>query len=307
MLAFAASAAGAEPRHVIDGKGHSVAIEDTSRVVSIGGSATEILYALGLEDRVVAVDITSLYPPEALQEKPSVGYVRSLSAEGVLSVSPSVLIAEADAGPPATVELLSAASVPLVLLPDAKSPEGVAAKIRTVGEAIGVSGKAEELAAAVEKDFAALRAMLPADGSRVRTLFLFSLSEGRIMAAGRNTSADAMLKLAGAENVFANFAGYKPVNAEAVLAAAPDAIVTLAATHGGPGASVEEILADPVLSRTPAVAANRIVAMNGAYLLGFGPRAAHAAHDLAQALHPALKLPKLAGRSWSSGATTGAP
>jgi iron complex transport system substrate-binding protein len=296
--AVACTAAPAEPRHVVDGAGRSLAIEDTSRVASIGGSATEILYALGLEDRIVAVDITSVYPPEA-QQKPSVGYIRSLSAEGVLSVTPSLVIAEADAGPPETVDLLKSASVPLVLLPDDKSIDGVLAKIRLVGEVMDAVPEAEALAEAVAADFAALEAKL-AGVEPVRTLFLFSLTDGRILAAGRETSADAMLAMAGAENVFPDFSGYKPVNAEAVLAAAPDAIVTLSGSSGsGPGAAIADILADPALSRTPAAAAGRFITMNASYLLGFGPRTAHAARDLARELHPELRLPDLAARPWS--------
>jgi iron complex transport system substrate-binding protein len=306
--ALAASAAPAEPRRIVDGAGRTVEVAETSRVVSVGGAATEILYALGLEDRVVAVDVTSRYPAEALEEKPSVGYIRSLSAEGVLSVDPSLVLAEADAGPPETVELLSAASVPLVLLPEARSAEGVLAGIRLVGDVMGVPAESEALAEAVAKDFASLEAELAEAGGPVRTLFLFSLKEGRILAAGRDTSADAMLELAGAENVFADFSGYKPVSAEAVLAAAPDAIVTLAGTGDGPGASVEDIVADRVLSATPAARAGRIVALDAAYLLGFGPRTAHAAHDLAQALHPELRLPALATRPWvAAGKGAGAP
>jgi iron complex transport system substrate-binding protein len=306
--ALAASAAPAEPRRIVDGADRMVAVADTSRVVSVGGAATEILYALGLEDRIVAVDVTSRYPAEALEEKPSVGYIRSLSAEGVLSVDPSLVLAEADAGPPETVELLSAASVPLVLLPEARSAEHILASIRLVGEVMGVPAEGEKLAQAVAKDFAALEAELAEAAVPVRTLFLFSLKDGRILAAGRDTSADAMLMIAGAENVFADFTGYKPVSAEAVLAAAPDAIVTLSGTGEGPGVAVEDIVADRVLSTTPAVRAGRLIALDAAYLLGFGPRTAHAAHDLAQALHPELRLPALAARPWvAAGQGAGAP
>ena len=78
-------------------------VKDASRIVSIGGAVTEILYALGLKDRVVAVDATSLYPDEALKQKPSVGYFRALSAEGVLGLNPSLVLAIDGAGPKETV------------------------------------------------------------------------------------------------------------------------------------------------------------------------------------------------------------
>jgi ABC-type Fe3+-hydroxamate transport system substrate-binding protein len=74
---------------VKDATGRPVAISDATRIVSVGGAVTEILYALGLEQRVIAVDTTSLYPPRALAEKPNVGYMRQLSPEGVLALGPS--------------------------------------------------------------------------------------------------------------------------------------------------------------------------------------------------------------------------
>ena len=136
-------------------------------------------------------------------------------------------------------------------------------------------------------------------GERVRALFVFSLRDGRIMAAGAETAADAIMRLAGADNALAGFAGYKPVDAEAVLEAAPEAIVVMQRRgEDSPGVAVEDVLADPALSATPAGQAGRVIAMDGTYLLGFGPRAAHAAHDLAEAFYPDLALPDLAQRSW---------
>ena len=109
-----------------------------------------------------------------------------------------------------------------------------------------------------------------------------------------------MLKLAGAENAIGGFSGYKPVNTEAVLAAAPEAIVVMTryGDDSGPGVDVADVLADPTLSQTPAGKAKRVVSMNGQYLLGFGPRAAHAARDLAAALYPDRDLPPLASHPW---------
>jgi iron complex transport system substrate-binding protein len=82
-ILIAPAAARADGPIVRDAAGRTVTVSDASRIVSIGGAVTEILYALGLKDHVVAVDTTSLYPPQALKEKPNVGYMRSLWAEGV--------------------------------------------------------------------------------------------------------------------------------------------------------------------------------------------------------------------------------
>ena len=138
MLAVLLSATGtAAETTLTDATGRAVTITDTSRIVAIGGAVTEILYALGLEDQVAAVDVTSLYPPRAMAEKPSVGYMRALSAEGVLSVNPSLIIAVEGSGPPEVLDVLEAASVPFVLVPEAKDGDGVIRKIEMVADAVG--------------------------------------------------------------------------------------------------------------------------------------------------------------------------
>lgn len=303
FLGMAASAGLAEPRTIVDGAGREVEIDDTSRVVALGGSVTEILYALGLEDRIAAIDTTSLYPPRALGEKPNVGYLRALSAEGVLSLDPSLVLAEEDAGPVTTVAILERASVPFLIVPGDKTAAGTVAKLRFIGDVMGVAEEGAAMADALAHDFAALEKELSAVEKPMRALFVLSLSDGRILAAGSDTSAEAILTLAGVANVFAGeFQGYRPVNAEAVLSAAPDAIVVMARQGGGdgPGVAVADILAHPILSRTPAGQAQRVVGMDGLYLLGFGPRTAHAAHDLAAVLYPDLALPELAARPWTA-------
>ncbi|RYE57031.1 MAG: hemin ABC transporter substrate-binding protein, partial [Rhizobiaceae bacterium] len=89
---------------------------DTSRLVTVGGSVTEIVFDLGLGDKVVARDITSFYP-DAVNKLPSVGYMRALSPEGVLSVNPSAILMIQGSGPKETIDVLSKASVPLVTIP----------------------------------------------------------------------------------------------------------------------------------------------------------------------------------------------
>ncbi len=104
-----------------DARGRDVAIGNTSRIVSIGGAITEILYALGLQDRIVGVDTTSLFPLNALKDKPNVGYMRQLSAEGVLGLNPQLILAIEGSGPKETLEVLETAKIPLVTFPETYS------------------------------------------------------------------------------------------------------------------------------------------------------------------------------------------
>ena len=121
LLGGAALAAGIT---VHDARNRDVTIADPARIVSIGGAITEILYALGFEDRLAGVDSTSLYPAAALRDKPNVGYMRQLSAEGVLGLNPSLVLAVQGSGPKETMDVLEAAKVPLVLVPETFSEAG---------------------------------------------------------------------------------------------------------------------------------------------------------------------------------------
>lgn len=264
---------------------------DRSRVLSVGGSITEILYALGLEKNIAAVDTTSIYPAAALADHPNVGYMRALSAEGVLSVSPTLILMEPDAGPQGALDVLEGASIPLVKVPDDPTPEGIAAKIRKIGEVMDARDSAEKLASAVMADMDGIEAAVAKVEDRVSVLFILSTSGGRILAAGKGTSADAVIRLAGGRNAFGSVEGYQPASMESMIGAAPEVIVTI--NRGDLRTSVEEIAGHPTLSKTPAGKNRRIVVMDGLYLLGFGPRTAHAVRDLFNALYPDRSLPAL--------------
>src|SRR5262249_650914 len=130
LALVALSAAGAAPVVVKDALDHDVTINDASRIVSGGGPVTEILYALGLEKNIAGRESTSLYPARAATEKPSVGYMRQLSAEGMLGLRPTLVLAMAGSGTKETMAVLEAARVPLVVVPDTFSPAGIVDKIK---------------------------------------------------------------------------------------------------------------------------------------------------------------------------------
>jgi iron complex transport system substrate-binding protein len=255
------------------------------RIVSVGGAITEILYRLGVQDEVVGVDTTSLFPSEALATKPSVGYVRALGAEGVLSLQPTLILAVDGAGPPDVLRILEGAGVPLVRVPDDPSPAGISAKIAAVAGALGDASRGEALIREVEEGFSRLEEERRSLDRPARALFVLSLQNGRPLVGGRGTPADAILALAGASNAASALEGWKPLSDEGVIAAAPEAVVMMA--HGPGGAT--DPFALPSFTATPAARERRLVVMDGLYLLGFGPRTPLAAHDLMQALRPATK------------------
>jgi iron complex transport system substrate-binding protein len=260
--------------------------QEADRVLSIGGSVTEIVHALGQGHRLVARDTTSTFPPN-VTELPDVGYARALSPEGVLSVAPSLILAIEGSGPPEAIEVLAQSGVTFVNIPEAQTAEGIVAKITAVGEALGVPARAESLAKETRAALkaAAERTEQVPDTARKRVLFVLSLQGGRILASGRDTQAAAIIAMAGGINAVAEFDGYKQMTDEAVAKAAPDVILMMDRT-GDHAILDEQLFALPSIRVTPAGATESIVRMNGLYLLGFGPRTAKAALELNTALYP---------------------
>ena len=262
---------------------HATASSPDADVLSIGGSVTEIIYALDQQHRLVGRDTTSTWPPEA-QELPDVGYMRALSPEGVLSVDPKLIISEDGAGPPEAMDVLKAASVEMVTVPDSYDAEGILEKIRIVGDALDVEDRAAALIAEVDAALQAAQSVaMQNGGTNKRVMFVLSTEGGRIMASGTGTAADGVISMAGGQNAITEFEGYKQVSDEAVAAAAPDVILMMD-RGGNHGAATEDLLAMPAISVTPAAEAKAVVRMNGLLLLGFGPRTAEAVRKLSAAL-----------------------
>jgi iron complex transport system substrate-binding protein len=266
------------------------------RLVTLGGSITEIVHALGAGDRIVAVDTTSRHPPAA-DALPKVGYLRTLSAEGILSLNPDMVLGLDEAGPPQALAQLRDSGTRLLLVPEPYSPDGVTMKIRAVAGTLGLTARGDALAASVASDLARIGTAIAAVPRRPKVLFLLAVSRGAPLASGTGTAADAMIRLAGGENAIAGYRGYKPLSLEMAVAAAPEILLMMQQ-------SVELLGGADAVLKLPAIAASdlgrtrRLVALDGAYLLGFGPRTAHALHDLARHFHPEVDLPALPARAW---------
>ncbi len=257
---------------------------EAKRIVSVGGTITEILYDLGAQDRIVARDSTSFYPADA-NSKPDVGYMRALSAEGILGQKPDLILMEEGSGPPPVLEILKASEVPMVVIPTPPEAGRIGQKIRDVGAAVGLSDKAEALAAKTEDGLKAVAAdVAKIAGEKKKVLFVLSVSNGRLMAGGADTEAGAIIEMAGGVNAAPTIKGYKPMSDEAVIAAAPDVILSM--SRGDHSITPEEMFALPSMQTTPAAANKALVSMDGLMLLGFGPRTPDAARALAAKIYP---------------------
>ena len=261
---------------------------DNGRIVSIGGSVTEIVYALGAGSRLVAVDQTSLHPPGA-QDLPDVGYLRALSAEPILSLAPDLVLVEADAGPPEVLTQLESAGVTVARMPDQPDIGGVQQKIREVAAALGLEEKGAELASRVGADHDRVIAQVGKVQTQPRVMFVLSAGRGAPLVAGEGTSAESIIGLAGGRNAISGFPDYRPLSPEAGVAASPDVILVTYRTMRLLG-GVEGLVTLPGIVGTPAADSRRIVAIDGLLLLGFGPRTPEAVATLAEALHSGLQV-----------------
>ena len=249
------------------------------RIVSIGGAVTETVFALGAGDEVVAVDTSSVYP-DGTNRLPKVGYQRTLAAEGILALSPDLVIISDEAGPPATIEQLRSAGVRIERMPGAKTADEAIARVTAVGKAI--DRPTASVVAQMQTDVAAAIARVPANGPRF--VLVYARGTGTLMIAGGDTGGSAMVTLAGGHNAVAGVSGFKPLSAEVLIEAAPDVLVVPARglkTIGGEAG----LLAAPGVADTPAGKQRRIVAFDDLLLLGFGPRLAPAIDELAGLLH----------------------
>lgn len=254
------------------------AVPRVQRLVAVGGAITEVVYALGAESLLVATDTTSLYP-EAAQRTPKVGYLRQMSAEGLLSLRPDALVGSSEAGPQVVLDQVRAAGVQVELVPSSHDFAEVLRKIEVVGRITQRQAQGQQLAQQLQQQWQQVSAQVAQAARKPRALFILSHS-GSPMVAGKGTAAHALLELAGAANAVTQFDGYRPLTAEAMAALAPQVIIN--STQGIEAlGGVQAFWRRPELALTPAFAKKALATLEASHLLGFGPRMPQAV----QALH----------------------
>lgn len=257
-------------------------IRDAQRIVSLGPDVTEIIFALGAGDKVVAVDRSSKYPAETAS-KANVGYRRSLSPEGILTLNTDLIIASEDIGPPETTDVLNQSAVEILYVPVDNSRAGLIKKIGLIAKRLGLEKQGETLTQKVVDDFdtaTAYASRISADKQK-KVVFFHGLA--RLSGAGSDTAADAFIRYAGGINPLSVYSGYKPVSEEWLVKAEPDVVLMLSDGNGGP--TREDVFSVKALQRTPAAKNQSLIVLEGPYMLGFGPRTAEAVRKLAVALY----------------------
>ncbi|TXI14410.1 MAG: hemin ABC transporter substrate-binding protein [Polynucleobacter sp.] len=241
------------------------------RIISVGGAITEILYELGLGDFLVAVDTSSNYP---LQTKTlaNIGYARTISMEGLLSISPTHIVGSEHMGPAHVVELLRKyQQVHFHQFFPAYSFAGLLTLVQQLAAIFDVVKRGERLQHRLKNEWQEILSSNHSKDKKTippKVLFILSHRSSEILAGGRETAADAMIHLAGGVNVANHFSSYRPLNKEALLQANPDFILTTTQSKKFLDAWIQ----DPLMAHVPAIFHRRIVSVEANQLLGFGPR-----------------------------------
>lgn len=252
----------------------AAAAQAQQRIVSLNGAISEMLVALGLENQLVGVDVTSTWPA-SLKQKTKIGHNRTVSAEGILSLQPTLVLCLKDQLKPEVAEQLSLAKVPVKMFTQDLSAAGTRMLLQQVAAATGASAKANQLLAEFDKQMQALK-LQPV---KTKVLFIYARGGNSLMVSGAGTAADKMIQLAGAQNAVTGFNEFKTLSAESLVAANPDVILLfesgLQSLGGIPG-----VLKITGMRQTTAGRNKKIVAMDGQLLTGFGLRLPQALQEL---------------------------
>ena len=282
----------AEERVFVGADDVETTISDTSRIVSLNGDLTEIIFELGLGDNVVAVDVTTTYPLEAgafNDEGKTVGFAQMLTAEAVLRFEPTLVIGDQQVGPPEVIGQLRGAGVPVVILETQSTLDGVGTKISQVAEILGVPERGAVLEERVMGEIQAALDLAANADSRPRVAFVYLRGPQVVFLFGAGMATQAMIEGAGAidAGVEAGVFGPAPLTPEALLAAAPDVIVLPEAGLEALG-GIEAFLALPGVADTPAAQNDAFLAYDEAYFFNLGPRTGQALEGFVRDLYPGI-------------------
>ena len=245
------------------------------KLITAGGTITEIVFALGAGERVIAVDQSSQYP-EAVKQLPMVGYYRELAAEGVLSFAPDKILAIEGVGRQEVIKQIESTGVQVVVYNKPTSTDGLVALIKQLGDDLGKAEQAEQL-------IAKFKASLPGENRSetanntpsTKAVFLLSASDRGLIAAGTETVPQLIFNYAGIQNIAAKHTGFKGINNEALAVQQPDFLVAPRHVVMGAGGK-EKFCQSPNLSLLKAAQQCKLLVMDSLQSLGMTPRLADA-------------------------------
>ncbi|MEQ4906931.1 heme/hemin ABC transporter substrate-binding protein [Proteus vulgaris] len=258
------------------------------RWVIAGGSIVELIYAMDAGNKVVGVDETTSYP-EQTQVLPHIGYWKRLSVEGILSLRPSTFVTWDDAEPKMVLRQLAQHNVKVISLPRTPATfELMLQNIRTLAVSLDKQTQGDALIDSLQSRLAIINAKNNQIKQKVKVMFFLSPGGGIPQVAGKTSVADAILQLAGGENI-ATHENYRIYSAEAIIAADPELIVITTQSQKNQTGTIrasEGLASVPGVSMTQAWKNQRIIEIDQSLILGMGPRIVDAVELLHQQFYP---------------------
>jgi iron complex transport system substrate-binding protein len=279
------------PATVTSADGREVTITDADRILPLWGNLNEIVFTLGLGERVVGRDVAADFP--GTEGLPVVTDAHDVSAESALSLQPTVVFAQTDTGPPEALQQIRDAGVPVVLLDPPTSVDDIPARIRVVAAALGVPDAGEALVERTEDQIATAREAIPA-GDRPTVAFLYLRgSAGVYLLGGPGSGADSMIEAAGGDDAGTRIGlanPFTPLTSEALVEAAPDVLLLTDSGLESVG-GIDALLAMPGIAQTPAARDRRVVTVDDGVLYSFGSRTPEALAELIPRIHATGQAP----------------
>lgn len=250
------------------------------RIVSLSGPVSETLAAIGLEESIIGVDVTSTYPA-SLQSKAKVGNTHNLNVESILALKPDYVISMKERGiKPEQATQLQQAGVKVWVIDQEYSIEGTKKYITLLADSFHKEEEAKKIITAIDASYATL----PKYNTRPSVMFIYARGAGALSVCGKDMPMAKMIEMAGGVNAGNDFEGFKPLTAEAVVKNNPDAILLFSSglqSVDGP----EGMLKVPGVAQTNAGKNKNFIVMDGELLSGFGPRIAEAVKELGEKMH----------------------
>lgn len=262
------------------------AAADQPRVVSVSKQINEFLYAIGAEEVIVGRDLTSVYPP-AIRNKTSVGYHRALSAEGITSLRPTMLLTDGNVGPDVVLQRVQDVGIPVLVLRPGAGVDSAQMLMARLGREFNHEHEADSVIAV----WRAGMAQVEVDSARwanephPRVLMMhFGQIVNDYLAIRSGGTADRILRWAGGVNAVDSLGGMMRLNPEAIARLAPDIIIATDVGFDRLG-SVDRFAELPGVALTPAGRDHRIYRVDETEIMYFGPRTPAAVEHLAHLIH----------------------
>jgi iron complex transport system substrate-binding protein len=275
--------AACSPEQAVD-SGNAEGEATPERIVSLSGSITETIFALGHGEKLVGIDITSTYPKAAVENIAQLGHVSKLNVEAILGLQPDIILAEAADSTKPAMDQLKNSGIPFVFLPSGHTLDKPLEQASILAGTLRGEAAYQEILSSHKNYEAQLESITANREYSPRVLFIYARGKGSMMIAGKDTPAEAMIELAGGKNAITQFSGFQALSPEGLVDIAPDVLLLFDSGLESLGGE-QGIWEVAGLSHTPAGKHQRLIAMDGAYLLGFTPRAPEAAVELAKRLN----------------------